>query len=410
MPQASENFAYNPRNQLGTISRPNGVSTAYTYDSIGRLLGLNHSKGSVAIETESYAYDGIGNRTSHATSVGQALSTPPTTNLFDAANRLVQFGSIPETYDANGNLIQDGTATYTWDSRNRLKTIVTTAGQTTSFTYDFAGNLIVQADSGASLNLTKYFMLDDLTNVTFAGASDGTSYSVLSGRWIDSHFATVQATGQVQYGLADAINSTVATVDQVGAVQSQIFYNTFGQTTMAGTYPFQYTGRVPISNSLYYYRARYYNATTGRFISEDPIGFIAGPNLYSYSRNNPAGFTDPRGTSVTMAGARLVGAVLYAFAYGRALSVAGAVGTVEEIVSGLAPFSGTVAGPIASTITLLQIACSPDAPDGGAGCSAALSNLMQTTGVQQVLDWSQQIAQWPIFTEERQPLSCPYTP
>ena len=35
-----------------------------------------------------------------------------------------------------------------------------------------------------------------------------------------------------------------------------------------------------------------------RFVSEDPIGFVNGPNLYSYARNNPTGFIDPQGTSV----------------------------------------------------------------------------------------------------------------
>ncbi len=42
-------------------------------------------------------------------------------------------------------------------------------------------------------------------------------------------------------------------------------------------------------------RARFYNSQTGRFISEDPLGFAGGPNLYSYVRNNPIRITDPRG-------------------------------------------------------------------------------------------------------------------
>lgn len=34
--------------------------------------------------------------------------------------------------------------------------------------------------------------------------------------------------------------------------------------------------------------ARYYNPETGRFLSEDPIGFLAGDvNLYRYVNNNP---------------------------------------------------------------------------------------------------------------------------
>jgi RHS repeat-associated protein len=49
------------------------------------------------------------------------------------------------------------------------------------------------------------------------------------------------------------------------------------------------------SETQAYYRARYYDGTTGRFISEDPLGFKAGINYYRYVRNNPANFTDPKG-------------------------------------------------------------------------------------------------------------------
>ena len=36
-----------------------------------------------------------------------------------------------------------------------------------------------------------------------------------------------------------------------------------------------------------YYRARYYDPTAGRFLSEDPTGFMAGMNFYAYVTNNP---------------------------------------------------------------------------------------------------------------------------
>lgn len=48
------------------------------------------------------------------------------------------------------------------------------------------------------------------------------------------------------------------------------------QTASSGslTNPFQYTGReFDTETGLYYYRARYYDPSTGRFLSEDPIGF-----------------------------------------------------------------------------------------------------------------------------------------
>ena len=62
--------------------------------------------------------------------------------------------------------------------------------------------------------------------------------------------------------------------------------------------PFKYAGQVGIfteSDNLYYMRARYYDAEVGRFISEDPAGFIDGPNLYAYVGGNPVNAVDPTG-------------------------------------------------------------------------------------------------------------------
>jgi RHS repeat-associated protein len=51
--------------------------------------------------------------------------------------------------------------------------------------------------------------------------------------------------------------------------------------------------------TLYYMRARYYDSTTGRFISWDPLGEnlldVKSLNLYHYAAQNPLGFIDPMG-------------------------------------------------------------------------------------------------------------------
>jgi len=95
--------------------------------------------------------------------------------------------------------------------------------------------------------------------------------------------------------VTDAINSTVVTADQTGSQLTSFLYEPYGQTTSSGTYPFQFTGRVPAAGGLYYYRARYYDSGSGRFVSEDPAGFKGGVNLYAYVRNAPLMLTDPRG-------------------------------------------------------------------------------------------------------------------
>ena len=60
-----------------------------------------------------------------------------------------------------------------------------------------------------------------------------------------------------------------------------------------------FTGQRLDATGLYYYGARYYDATIGRFISPDTvIQSLANPqtlNRYSYCGNNPLKYTDPTG-------------------------------------------------------------------------------------------------------------------
>ncbi|MHB9050184.1 MAG: RHS repeat-associated core domain-containing protein, partial [Pirellulales bacterium] len=78
-------------------------------------------------------------------------------------------------------------------------------------------------------------------------------------------------------------------------------YDAFGkitsQTNSAEQPRFTYTARELDSDTgLYYYRARWYDATTGKFMSEDPIDFAGGDeNLYRYVRNRPLNFVDSSG-------------------------------------------------------------------------------------------------------------------
>ncbi|MBP1152572.1 RHS repeat-associated core domain-containing protein [Methylocaldum sp. RMAD-M] len=78
-------------------------------------------------------------------------------------------------------------------------------------------------------------------------------------------------------------------------------YDPYGRlmaTTETVQQPFQYAGQVGVmaeGQNLYYMRAQYYDAHIGRFISEDPIGFDGGLNLYAYVGGNPIMAVDPSG-------------------------------------------------------------------------------------------------------------------
>jgi RHS repeat-associated protein len=72
-------------------------------------------------------------------------------------------------------------------------------------------------------------------------------------------------------------------------------YGKLSQTDSSYAPTFSYTGRqYDAAVDLYYCRARWYDAGTGGFISEDPLGFGGGDaNLARYCGNSPTNFTDP---------------------------------------------------------------------------------------------------------------------
>ncbi len=105
--------------------------------------------------------------------------------------------------------------------------------------------------------------------------------------------------GATYYYHADGLGSITSLTDAAGAIVASYPYDSFGNlghSTGTVVNPFRYTGREWDSEAgLYFYRARYYDPATGRFLSEDPIGFKGGINFYPYVGNSVPNFSDPSG-------------------------------------------------------------------------------------------------------------------
>ncbi len=112
----------------------------------------------------------------------------------------------------------------------------------------------------------------------------------------------VQKTGSTSVGAAttyfhtDALGSILRHSTSAGSVIQTITYDAWGSLQSGVAGPFGFTGREWDQDvAMSYYRARYYAPSQGRFVSQDPIGFRAGPNFFAYVGSNPALLVDPSG-------------------------------------------------------------------------------------------------------------------
>jgi RHS repeat-associated protein len=77
----------------------------------------------------------------------------------------------------------------------------------------------------------------------------------------------------------------------------QTSWGSAGLALEADTWPEE---TIPENPQLSYYRARYYDSATGRFISEDPLELAgSGPSFYLYANNHSVDWVDPFGLAVT---------------------------------------------------------------------------------------------------------------
>ena len=318
-------------------------TSAFSYDSLGRMTDLNHADASVTnIADYVYSYDGV-NRLVSAAHHGKVVS-----HTYDALGQVIQssdssFGNESFSYDSNGNrknagnvtglnnqVLADGVADYSYDMEGNVITRTDVAtGDVTTYGYEHNNRLInVEKRSPTNVLLNQTFYVYYALGRRISSIVDGQEiHHVYDGEHVWADFdAAAGVDARYLFGnesdeiiarnrsvdsnnhwyLSDSLGSVGDIADLSGNGINSIDYSSFGKT-LAQVDPlltdrYRFSGReYEESTGLYYYRARYYDPDLGRFISEDPVGFEADDlNLYRYVGNSPQNATDPGGNTAAI--------------------------------------------------------------------------------------------------------------
>jgi RHS repeat-associated protein len=220
-----------------------------------------------------------------------------------AGNRLTAYNGFTMTYDADGFLVKKVGATTTdslvWDAFGQLQQVIRGGTVIAAFSYDGFGRRVKKTTPTATVQYVwdgdQVILEADGTGATTQAYTyyPGTDrlHSVTAGG--QTYYASIEPSGDVN-GLIKATDNSVAAqyaytpwgeletnVDSIGGVR-------VNSLRWKGLVYDKETG-------LYYMRARYYDPTTRRFVSEDPIGLEGGINEYVFGSGDPVNRSDPTG-------------------------------------------------------------------------------------------------------------------
>jgi RHS repeat-associated protein len=193
-----------------------------------------------------------------------------------------------------------------------------------TYSYDADGRRIRKVVTGSGdLNGTTDFYLDGWQEIEEHDGANAVTQQYVYGSYIDEPLVVdtnLTGTPKRYFYHQNTLYSVYALTDTGGNIAEGYLYDAYGRQTVydpgasgvvtfgAGDVvtpgghslvgnPYLFTGRrLDPETGLYYYRARYRDATEGRFIERDQVGYTAREmNLYAYAGDGPTNDTDPSG-------------------------------------------------------------------------------------------------------------------
>lgn len=278
-----EKYIFNPETQVLEDS-----VDQYTYDWLDRIVTASGDFGSL-----SYSYDSVGNRT----------SLNGTQYVYNSMSELESTSEGTSfAYDQNGNLVSKTNThvwTYQYDFSNRLVEAGYDGQMIGQYVYDGDGRRVKKTEWSESMQVfqSRIYVYEGISVLYEKNVDAGMEALYIYG-----------ATGRIAektddmtfYYHNDYLGSPRIITDEDGVVVTGIDYLPFGESELKGeSEDYLFTGKEEDVSELYYFGARYYDPTLGRFISRDPIrGVMSDPrslNRYTYVLNNPLKYRDPWG-------------------------------------------------------------------------------------------------------------------